>query len=423
MHKGTLTGWRRLLHYRDVFKSKLNQLVAENRYRHFVELERIVGAHPKAVWNAPDGKRDVTVWCSNDYIGMGHHPDVIAALQNAAGQHGAGAGGTRNISGTSASIVALEQELASLHNKQRALVLTSGYVANEASISALAGLLKGCIVFSDAMNHASIISGIRHARVEKAIFRHNDVAHLESLLASQPVDRPKIIIFESVYSMDGDISPIAEIVALAKRYNALTYLDEVHAVGMYGAEGGGIAQMLGLADDIDIIQGTLGKAIGTIGGYIAGDDVICDAVRSYGSGFIFSTALPPAIASTALASVRHIRSNVDARKQQKIQAEKLKTALRATSIDFLDGPTHIVPVMIGDAATCTRVCRLLLDEYSIYVQPINYPTVAKGTERLRLTPGPFHTDAMIVHLVSGLQDTINRATAEAEQARRADLSG
>lgn len=423
MHKGILSGWRRQLNYRDVFKSKLNQLVAENRYRHFVELERVVGAHPKAVWNAPDGKRDVTVWCSNDYIGMGHHPDVIAALQDAAGQHGTGAGGTRNISGTSASIVALEQELASLHNKERALVLTSGYVANEASISALASLLNDCIIFSDAMNHASIISGIRHARAEKTIFRHNDVAHLESLLASQPLERPKIIIFESIYSMDGDISPIAEIIALGKRYNALTYLDEVHAVGMYGADGGGIAQMLNLADDIDIIQGTLGKAFGTIGGYIAADDVICDAVRSYGSGFIFSTALPPAIASTALASVRHIRSHDDARNQQKIQAEKLKVALRARQIDFLDGPTHIVPVMIGDAATCTRVCRLLLDEYSIYVQPINYPTVARGTERLRLTPGPYHTDAMIAHLVSALDDAITRATAESDQARQPGLSG
>ena len=422
-HLGTLSGWRRQLNYRDVFKSKLNQLVAENRYRHFVELERIVGAHPQAVWNAPDGKRDVTVWCSNDYIGMGHHPDVIAALQDAAGQHGTGAGGTRNISGTSASIVALEQELASLHNKERALVLTSGYVANEASISALAGLLNDCIVFSDAMNHASIISGIRHARVEKAIFRHNDVAHLESLLASQPLDRPKIIIFESVYSMDGDISPIADIIDLANRYNALTYLDEVHAVGMYGADGGGIAQMLGLDNAIDIIQGTLGKAFGTIGGYIAGDDVICDAVRSYGSGFIFSTALPPAIASAALASVRHMRAHDKPRNQQKIQAEKLKAALRAKQIDFLDGPTHIVPVMIGDAATCTRVCRLLLNDYNIYVQPINYPTVAKGTERLRLTPGPFHTDAMIEHLVSALESTISRATAESDQARHPGLSG
>ncbi|XDZ67696.1 5-aminolevulinate synthase [Alphaproteobacteria bacterium LSUCC0226] len=404
------------MNYREILKSKLNQLKSESRYRTFVELERQTGLHPHAVWNSPDGPRDVVIWCSNDYLGMGQNPDVVKALTNAIDTHGTGAGGTRNISGTSAAIVALEAELAELHGKERALVLTSGYVANEASISAIAGLFDDILILSDEMNHASIISGIRYARCDKVIFRHNDVAHLEELLAAQPLDRPKLIIFESVYSMDGDTSPIAEIVALAETYNALTYLDEVHAVGMYGDEGGGIAQMRGLQDRVDMIQGTLGKAYGVVGGYIAADDVICDAVRSFGSGFIFTTALPPALAHGALASVRHLRRSTNERQAQQRQATRLKTKLRDAGLPLLEGDTHIIPVMVRDAAKCSRICQILLQEFSIYVQPINYPTVPVGTERLRLTPGPLHSDAMIDDLVASLLKAF--AIASDEQAKQ-----
>lgn len=404
------------MNYREILKSKLNQLKSESRYRTFVELERQTGLHPHAVWNSPDGPKDVVIWCSNDYLGMGQNPDAVKALTNAIDTHGTGAGGTRNISGTSAAIVALEAELAELHGKERALVLTSGYVANEASISAIAGLFDDILILSDEMNHASIISGIRYARCDKVIFRHNDVAHLEELLAAQPLDRPKLIIFESVYSMDGDTSPIAEIVALAETYNALTYLDEVHAVGMYGDEGGGIAQMRGLQDRVDIIQGTLGKAYGVVGGYIAADDVICDAVRSFGSGFIFTTALPPALAHGALASVRHLRRSTNERQAQQRQATRLKTKLRNAGLPLLEGDTHIIPVMVRDAAKCSRICQILLQEFSIYVQPINYPTVPVGTERLRLTPGPLHSDAMIDDLVASLLKAF--AITSDEQAKQ-----
>jgi 5-aminolevulinate synthase len=404
------------VNYREILKSKLNQLKSESRYRTFVELERQTGLHPHAVWNSPDGPKDVVIWCSNDYLGMGQNPDAVKALTNAIDTHGTGAGGTRNISGTSAAIVALEAELAELHGKERALVLTSGYVANEASISAIAGLFDDILILSDEMNHASIISGIRYARCDKVIFRHNDVAHLEELLAAHPLDRPKLIIFESVYSMDGDTSPIAEIVALAETYNALTYLDEVHAVGMYGDEGGGIAQMRGLQDRVDIIQGTLGKAYGVVGGYIAADDVICDAVRSFGSGFIFTTALPPALAHGALASVRHLRRSTNERQAQQRQATRLKTKLRDAGLPLLEGDTHIIPVMVRDAAKCSRICQILLQEFSIYVQPINYPTVPVGTERLRLTPGPLHSDAMIDDLVASLLKAF--AIASDEQAKQ-----
>ena len=404
------------MNYREILKSKLNQLKSESRYRTFVELERQTGLHPHAVWNSPNGPKDVVIWCSNDYLGMGQNPDAVKALTNAIDTHGTGAGGTRNISGTSAAIVALEAELAELHGKERALVLTSGYVANEASISAIAGLFDDILILSDEMNHASIISGIRYARCDKVIFRHNDVAHLEELLAAQPLDRPKLIIFESVYSMDGDTSPIDEIVALAETYNALTYLDEVHAVGMYGDEGGGIAQMRGLQDRVDIIQGTLGKAYGVVGGYIAADDVICDAVRSFGSGFIFTTALPPALAHGALASVRHLRRSTNERQAQQRQATRLKTKLRDAGLPLLEGDTHIIPVMVRDAAKCSRICQILLQEFSIYVQPINYPTVPVGTERLRLTPGPLHSDAMIDDLVASLLKAF--AIASNEQAKQ-----
>ena len=403
--------------YNDIFKSKLNKLKGESRYRTFVELERRAGWHPYAQWNSPDGPKDVIIWCSNDYLGMGQSPEVIKALTSAIDLYGTGAGGTRNISGNSAAIVALEAEIAELHGKERALVLTSGYVANEASISAIAKLLDNALILSDEMNHASIISGIRHASCDKAIFRHNDIDHLEELLAAQPPARPKVIVFESVYSMDGDTSPINEIATLAKKYNALTYLDEVHAVGMYGDEGGGIAQMLGIQDRIDIIQGTLGKAFGVTGGYIAANDVICDAVRSFGSGFIFTTALPPALAHGAMVSVRYLRQSRTERMIQKQQVSKLKTKLLEAGLPLINSETHIVPVMVKDAAKCTRISNILLRDFGIYVQPINYPTVPIRTERLRLTPGPLHNDAMIDHLVDALSQAFSAATSE--QVKRA----
>jgi len=401
-----------VLDYNEIFKSRLNMLKGESRYRTFVELERRAGRHPYARWNSPGGPKDVIVWCSNDYLGMGQNPKVIKALTSATDSHGTGAGGTRNISGNSAAIVALEAELADLHSKESALVLTSGYVANEASISAIANLLDNALILSDQKNHASIISGIRHARCSKVIFRHNDVGHLEEILAVQPRERPKIIVFESVYSMDGDISPIYEIATIAKRYNALTYLDEVHAVGMYGDQGGGIAQMLGIQDQIDIIQGTLGKAFGVIGGYIAASDVICDSVRSFGSGFIFTTALAPALANGALASIQHLRQSRNERIIQKRQAKKLKTKLWDAGLPLIKGDTHIVPVMVKDAEKCIRICEILLNEFGIYVPPINYPTVPIGTERLRLTPGPLHDDAMIDHLAEALSQAFAIATSE-----------
>ncbi|MGC6517000.1 MAG: 5-aminolevulinate synthase [Candidatus Puniceispirillaceae bacterium] len=388
--------------YNALFADQVEKLRNENRYRYFVELERQVGNHPHAIWHSDDGPRDVTVWCSNDYLGMGQSSHAINAMSKAVQEHGTGAGGTRNISGTSSSIVALEKECALVHDKERALVFTSGYVANEASISALLAMMDDPIVLSDSMNHASIISGIRYAREEKLIFRHNDVAHLEELLQSQPLSRQKLIIFESVYSMDGDTSPIAEIAALAKKYNALTYLDEVHAVGMYGAHGGGVAQREGLSDEIDIIQGTFGKAYGAMGGYIAASDAICDAIRSHGSGFIFTTAMPPALAEAALASVSYLRHSCAERDAQQEQAAKLKKRFAELGVPAMPSTTHIVPVMVGDASKCSEISWALLERYNLYIQPINYPTVPRGTERLRITPGPLHTDEMIDELAHAL---------------------
>ena len=389
--------------YQDIFERQVNQLRSENRYRYFIELERISGRHPYALWNHPDGAREVIIWCSNDYLGMGQSQNAIEAMRTAVSEHGTGAGGTRNISGTSSSIVKLEDELAALHRKERALVFTSGYVANEASIAALISLLDDPIILSDSMNHASIISGIRYGRAEKAIFRHNDVKHLEELLAALPHERHKIIIFESVYSMDGDISPIAEIAALARKYNALTYLDEVHAVGMYGAEGGGIAQRDDLEDQIDIIQGTLGKAFGAMGGYIAASDAMCDAIRGYGSGFIFTTAMPPALAEAAHASITYLRGSSDERRAQQEQASYLKKCLEERNMPALPSSSHIVPVMVGDATKCSEISWTLLQDYGLYIQPINYPTVPRGTERLRITPGPLHTKQMVDRLVDCLE--------------------
>ena len=393
--------------YKSIFKEQVNRLKTENRYRLFAELERKAGAHPRAIWHSDAGPREVIIWCSNDYLGMGQSKKSIQAMTESAMNNGTGAGGTRNISGTSHAIVALETELALLHRKERALVFTSGYVANEASISAISGLLDNPVIFSDSMNHASIISGIRYGGAEKIIFRHNDVEHLETLLKAQPYERHKVIIFESVYSMDGDVSPIEKIIYLARKYNAMTYLDEVHAVGMYGSEGGGVAQQEGLESEIDILQGTLGKAFGTMGGYIAASDAICDAVRGYGSGFIFTTAMPPPLASAALASVQHLRQSQMERNAQQRQSRRLKKRLREYGMPFLTGNTHIVPVMVGDAAKCSQISHMLLDKFGFYIQPINFPTVPKGTERLRITPGPLHSNEMIDDLVVALSKVFN----------------
>ncbi len=396
--------------YDDIFAESLEALKAENRYRYFVEIERLAGRHPVARWHAPDGPRDVIVWCSNDYLGMGQKDVVTDAMAHAVKTQGAGAGGTRNISGTTQPLVALERELADLHGKERALILTSGYVANEASISTLAKLLPNVKIFSDSMNHASIISGIRNSNAEKVIFRHNDVAHLEELLAAEPLERPKLIVFESVYSMDGDTGPIGPICDLAEKYNAITYLDEVHAVGMYGAEGGGMAQERGLQDRVDVIQGTFGKAVGVMGGYIASSDKLCDAIRSFGSGFIFTTALPPGIAAGVLASIRYLRANSAEREGQQRNVALLKELLVEAGFEILPGDTHIVPVMLRDPGLCLAVTSHLLDKHNMYIQPINYPTVAKGTERLRITPGPLHTEAMIRDLVDALKLSYEAAT-------------
>ena len=398
--------------YDDIFAKSLETLRAENRYRYFVEIERMAGRHPVARWHAPDGPKDVIVWCSNDYLGMGQKDVVTDAMAHAVKTQGAGAGGTRNISGTTQPLVALEHELADLHGKERALIFTSGYVANEASISTLAKLLPNVKIFSDSMNHASIISGIRNSNADKVIFRHNDTAHLEELLAAEPLDRPKLIVFESVYSMDGDTGPIGAICDLAEKYNAITYLDEVHAVGMYGAEGGGMAQERGLQDRVDVIQGTFGKAVGVMGGYIASSDKLCDAVRSYGSGFIFTTAIPPGLAAGVLASIKHLRQSDDERKGQQKNVALLKKLLIEEGFEILPGDTHIVPVMMRDPGLCLAVTSHLLEHHHMYIQPINYPTVPKGTERLRITPGPLHTEQMIYDLVKSLKCSYEAATKD-----------
>ena len=391
--------------YDDAFEGRLDTLRHEDRYRYFIELERVAGRHPVARWHSPDGPVEVTIWCSNDYLGMGHNETVRAAMAEAAMNQGAGAGGTRNISGTTNALVALEDELADLHGKERALLFTSGYVANDTSLATIARLLDDCIVFSDEMNHASMIKGIRGSGAEKAIFRHNDPGHLEELLRAQPRERAKLVAFESVYSMDGDTGPVKAICDLAHRYNALTYLDEVHAVGMYGAEGGGIAQREGVQDRVDIIQGTLGKAFGAMGGYIASSSALCDAVRSYGSGFIFTTALSPALAAAALASVRHLRESDVERQRQKANVALMKSLLEAEGFEVLPGDTHIVPVMVRDAGLCFDISMRLLERHRQYVQPINHPTVPKGTERFRVTPGPLHGEAMIRGFVGALRES------------------
>lgn len=391
--------------YQGFFSQHLDRLRAEGRYRVFAELERIVGAFPRARLHR-DGKatRDVTVWCSNDYLAMGQHPVVVEAMRIAIDAQGSGAGGTRNISGTNWLHAALERELAALHGKEAALVFTSGYVANETTLQTLGAMLPRCEIYSDAFNHASMIAGIRHSGATRRIFRHNDVDHLEELLAGADPTTPKIVAFESVYSMDGDVSPIDEICDVAHRRGALTYLDEVHAVGMYGARGAGVAERDGVLDKVDIVQGTLAKAFGVIGGYIAAAAATVDFVRSCGSGFIFTTSLPPAIAAAALASVRHVVAHPELRVRHQERAATLKRRLAAANLPVMPSSTHIVPVFVGDAALCKQASDLLLDRHDIYVQPINYPTVPRGTERLRLTPTPLHGDDEMARLVAALQD-------------------
>lgn len=395
-----------MLDYQKYFTDAIDRLKAEGRYRVFTEVERHVGQFPSA-HDHTRGK-DVTIWCSNDYLGMGQHPKVLGAMEQAMHTSGAGAGGTRNIGGNNHEVIKLEEEIADLHQKEKALAFVCGYVANEATLSTLANIMPDCITFSDQLNHASMISGIKAGRSEKHVFRHNDVAHLEELLKAAPIERPKLIAFESVYSMDGDIAPIKEICDLADKYNAITYLDEVHAVGMYGQRGGGIAEREGLAERITIIQGTLAKAFGVIGGYIAADATLIDVIRSYAPGFIFTTALPPSIAAGARASIAHLKGSNTEREMQQERAERLKSMLRQCNVPFIDSATHIVPVMVGDAELCRKASEILSDEYNIYVQYINFPTVPRGTERLRITPGPFHTDEMMEKLVEALCAVFDR---------------
>ncbi|MFO1107061.1 MAG: 5-aminolevulinate synthase [Amaricoccus sp.] len=390
--------------YEALFRQQLQALRAEGNYRVFAELERQSGEFPQALRHAEGQVGPVTVWCSNDYLGMGQHPAVIAAMHEAIDRSGAGAGGTRNIAGTNHDHVLLEAELADLHGKEAALLFTSGYVSNWATLGTLGARLPDAVILSDALNHASMIEGIRHARCEKQIWRHNDPADLDRKLAAIAPGRPKIVAFESVYSMDGDIAPIAEIVEVAEKHGAMTYLDEVHAVGLYGPRGGGVAEERGLMDRITLIEGTLGKAFGVVGGYITGSAALVDFVRSFASGFIFTTALPPAIAAGACASVRHLKTSQIERQRHRANVAKLRARLDAIGIPHLRNPSHIVPVMVKDPVKCKMISDILLNDYGIYVQPINYPTVAKGTERLRLTPTPLHTDADLDRLAGALGD-------------------
>ncbi len=393
--------------YERRFEDAIDRLKAEGRYRIFANLERDAARFPMAMWRPAgeeDRPREVTVWCSNDYLGMGGHPDVIEASVQAARAHGAGAGGTRNISGTHHPIVQLEAELADLHGKAAALAFTSGWVSNLAAISTIASLLPDCLILSDALNHNSMIEGVRRSGCEKKVWRHNDVAHLAELLAAEPRERCKLVVFESLYSMDGDIAPIAEIVAVAERYNAMTYIDEVHAVGLYGPRGGGLSEREGLAERIDVIEGTLAKGFGSLGGYIAASAAVVDAVRSYAPSFIFTSTLPPSVAASAAAAVRRLKRSTAERERHQHMARLVKHALRAAGLPVMDNPSHIVPLLVGDAEKCRAASELLLDRHSIYIQPINYPTVAKGTERLRITPTPAHNEAQVADLVESLVD-------------------
>lgn len=393
--------------YDQVFEGAISELQKEGRYRHFADIRRCRGRFPTALHFGPNGTREITVWCSNDYLGMGQNADVLAAMHEALDTAGAGSGGTRNIAGTTHYHVELEEELADLHAKEASLLFNSGYMANEATLSTLAYLMPGCVILSDALNHASMIEGIRHGRGPKRIWKHNDVADLERQLKELDPDVPKVIAFESLYSMDGDVAPLHEICDLADKYGALTYLDEVHAVGLYGARGGGIAERDNAVDRIDIIEGTLAKGYGLVGGYIAANKLIVDAIRSYAPGFIFTTSIAPVIAAGAVASIRHLKQSNEERTQHQARANELKQLLRKYKLPLMECPTHVIPIFVGDPVLCKKLTDTLLEEYAIYVQPINYPTVPRGTERLRLTPSPLHSTEDLAKLVGAL-DTLWR---------------
>ncbi|HET9810582.1 MAG TPA: 5-aminolevulinate synthase [Sphingomicrobium sp.] len=402
--------------YDSIFKSAIERLHKEGRYRVFIDILRTKGSYPNAHCFGGNGPKPVTVWCSNDYLGMGQHPAVIEAMESALHQVGAGSGGTRNISGNTHFHTELEAELADLHGKDGALIFTSGYVSNEAALSTIGKLLPGCIIFSDELNHASMIAGIRNSGCEKRVFRHNDVEHLEQLLAECDAETPKLIAFESVYSMDADIAPIAELCDLADKYGALTYLDEVHAVGMYGERGGGISERDSLAHRLTIIEGTLGKAYGVMGGYIAASRTIIDCIRSYAPGFIFTTSLSPVLVAGALASVRHLKQSSAEREAQQIAATMLKKKFATAGLPVMDSMTHIVPLLVGCPVRTKKISDILLAEYGLYVQPINFPTVPRGTERLRFTPGPCHSPEMMDELTNALVEIWGRLELELQEA-------
>jgi 5-aminolevulinate synthase len=407
--------------YKAFFASALDKLRDERRYRVFADLERIAGRFPYAIWHSPQGAREVVIWCSNDYLGMAQHPKVVSAMVDAAARMGAGAGGTRNIAGNNHPLIELERELADLHGKPAALVFTSGYVSNQTGIATIARLLPNCLLLSDALNHNSMIEGVRQSGSEKQIWRHNDLGHLEELLKAAAPERPKLIVFESLYSMDGDIAPIHGICDLAQRYGAMTYVDEVHAVGMYGPCGGGIADRDNAMQRIDVIEGTLAKAFGCLGGYIAASNEIVDAVRSYAPGFIFTTALPPAICAAATAAIRHLKTSQWERERHQDRATRVKSVLTSAGLPVMPSTTHIVPVLVGDPEKCKAACDMLLAEHGIYIQPINYPTVPRGMERLRITPSPHHDDALIDRLAESLVEVWDRLELPTrEQARAAE---
>jgi 5-aminolevulinate synthase len=394
--------------YRGYFRAAIERLQSERRYRVFADLERIAGRFPHARWHSPQGVRDVVIWCSNDYLGMGQHPKVVGALVETATRMGSGAGGTRNISGTNHPLVELERELADLHGKEAALVFTSGYISNQTGIATIAKLMPNCLILSDAFNHNSMIEGVRQSGAEKKIWRHNDLDHLEALLREAAPERPKLIVFEGLYSMDGDTAPVARICDLAEHYGAMTFVDEVHAVGMYGPRGGGIAERDGAMGRVDVIEGTLAKAFGCLGGYIAASAEVVDAVRSYAPSFIFTTALPPAICAAATAAIRHLKSSSWERERHQDRAARTKAVLTAARLPVMASATHIVPVFVGDPEKCKMASDVLLSEHGIYIQPINYPTVPRGSERFRITPSPYHDDGLIDALAEALVDVWQR---------------